>query len=124
MADAHLINFTVIGADSSLFHQPIPAELQQMIEYSTLRLAHKPAQAFAILKKPYPREYYRETIYASQIPVWYAVTPRYTEQATLFNHKYPLGQLKIYEKNAGHALFIDQAEDFNRDLENFLKALN
>ena len=109
---------------AAIFHQPIPAELLQMIEHSTLRLAHKPAQAFAILKKPYPREYYRETIYASQIPVWYAITPRYREQATLFNQKYPLGQLKIYEKNAGHALFIDQAEDFNRDLEHFLKALN
>jgi hypothetical protein len=35
-----------------------------------------------------------------------------------------LGEFKIYENDAGHALFVDKAEEFNLDLENFLRKLN
>ena len=99
--------------------QPDP-EFVQTVEKSALRLADNPQNAFYVLSKPYPREYYRETLYSKQIPIWYAITPRYAEQGEIFSTKHPMGSMTIYN-NAGHALFVDNADEFNRDLENFLR---
>ena len=90
-----------------------------VVEKSGLRLAKNPADAFNVLSKPYEREYYRDAVYATTRPVWYAITPRYIEQSQRFIDKHPQGQTKIYN-DAGHALFVDAADEFNRDLENFL----
>lgn len=112
------------GFARSIFKLPPTTELLNSVESSALRLSKFPQAAFQILEKPYPREYYRKTIYASQLPVWYAITPRYKEQAILFSEKYPLGSYTIYEREAGHALFVDQANLFNQDMANFLRTLN
>ena len=92
----------------------------EIVEKSGLRLAKNPADAFNVLSKPYEREYYRDAVYATTRPVWYAITPRYIEQSQLFVDKHPQGQTKIYN-DAGHALFVDAADEFNRDLEAFLQ---
>lgn len=92
----------------------------EIVEKSGLRLAKNPADAFDVLSKPYEREYYRDAVYATTRPVWYAITPRYIEQSQLFAEKHPQGQTKIYS-DAGHALFVDAADEFNRDLEVFLQ---
>jgi non-heme chloroperoxidase len=90
-----------------------------VVEKSGLRLAKNPADAFNVLSKPYGREYYRDAVYATTRPVWYAITPRFIEQSQRFIDKHPQGQTKIYN-DAGHALFVDAADEFNRDLEAFL----
>jgi microsomal epoxide hydrolase len=114
----------VQGFARAIFKSSPPPEFIQTVENSALRLAATPENAFAILRKPYGREYYRDTVYKTQVPVWYAITSRYSEQALIFSEKHPLGEFKIYEKDAGHALFVDQADEFNLDLENFLRKLN
>jgi microsomal epoxide hydrolase len=114
----------VKGFVSAIFKSNPPSEFIQTIENSALRLASSPEDAFAILRKPYSREYYRDTIYKTQVPIWYAITPRYSEQALLFSEKHPLGEFKIYEDNTGHGLFVDKATEFNLDLENFLRKSN
>ena len=112
------------GFVRAIFKSPPPPEFLQMVEQSALRLAKYPEAAFSILHKPYNREYYRDTIYNTHVPIWYAITPRFSAQALIFSDKHPQGEFKIYEKDAGHALFVDQANEFNLDLENFLRKLN
>lgn len=108
------------GFVQAIFKTPQDPQFIETVEKSALRLSDAPAQAFSVLSKPYPREYYRDTVYSTQKPIWYAITPRYTEQAILFSNKHPQGQMTIYD-NAGHALFVDVADEFNRDLEQFLR---
>lgn len=114
----------VKGFVGAIFKSAPPADFIRTVENSALRLAASPENAFAILKKPYAREYYRDTVYKTQVPIWYAITPRYAEQALLLGEKHPKGEFKIYENNAGHGLFVDQADEFNLDLENFLRKMN
>jgi microsomal epoxide hydrolase len=109
---------------NAIFKSSPPTDFINTIEKSALRLSANPENAFTILRKPYPREYYRDTIYKTNVPVWYAITPRYKEQALLMSQKHSLGEFKIYDNNAGHALFVDNADEFNLDLENFLRKLN
>ena len=109
---------------NGIFKTSPPNDFIDIIEASALRLSATPENAFSILRKPYSREYYRDTIYKTNVPIWYAITPRYSEQALLMSQKHPLGEFKIYSNNAGHALFVDHAEEFNLDLENFLRKLN
>jgi len=114
----------VKGFVNAIFKSTPPPSFIKTVENSALRLSQTPESAFAILRKPYAREYYRDTVYSTQVPIWYAITPRYSEQALLMSEKHPQGEFKIYDKNAGHALFVDQADEFNTDLENFLRKSN
>jgi len=109
---------------NAIFKSNPPPDFKNTIETSALRLSANPENAFTILRKPYPREYYRDTIYKTNVPIWYAITPRYNEQALLMSQKHSFGEFKIYDNNAGHALFVDNADEFNLDLENFLRKLN
>jgi microsomal epoxide hydrolase len=111
------------GFVKAIFKSDPPADFMKIVENSALRLADKPSNAFSILHKPYPREFYKDTIYATPVPIWYAITPRYSEQALIFAAKHPQGEMTIYE-HSGHALFVDQATEFNQDLESFLGKLN
>ena len=104
----------------AIFKMPPDPDLLDIVEQSGLRLAKNPPDAFNVLSKPYEREYYRDAVYATTRPVWYAITPRYIEQSQLFVDKHPQGQTKIYN-DAGHALFVDAADEFNRDLDAFLR---
>jgi len=112
------------GFVNAIFKSTPPPGFIKTVENSALRLSNTPESAFAILRKPYAREYYRDTVYSTQVPIWYAITPRYSEQAVLMTEKHPKGEFKIYDNNAGHALFVDQADEFNMDLENFLRKSN
>lgn len=103
----------------AIFKSTPDADFMKVIEKSALRLAKNPADAFSVLAKPYQREYYRDAVYATDRPVWYAITARHIEQSQWFVDKHPQGQTKIYN-DAGHALFVDAADEFNRDLEAFL----
>lgn len=92
--------------------QPEPEMLQSIID-SALRVP--PKIAIELMNQPYPRTYWRETVEAQTIPVMYVVTPRLTDQAQALKAKRPpeLATVLIYN-NAGHALFVDQADQFNQ----------
>ncbi|MGG5820995.1 alpha/beta fold hydrolase [Falsiroseomonas sp. HW251] len=72
-----------------------------------------------LLSYPRPREFWRDTIYATQRPVLYAVRPRWREQGELLVQKHPGAEMEVYD-NAGHALFVDEAERFNASLQRFV----
>jgi len=120
MTQAQFTNY-IKEFSRAIFKTTPNADLIEIVEKSGLRLAKNPSDAFDVLNKPYEREYYRDAVYATNRPILYAITPRYIEQSQLFVDKHPQGQTRIYN-DAGHALFVDVADEFNRDLEDFLMA--
>ncbi len=54
-------------------------------------------------------------------PLLYAVTPQLREQAEMLRQRLPQARIEVFE-HAGHALFVDEPERFNRVLEEFLAA--
>jgi non-heme chloroperoxidase len=77
------------------------------------------AAAIELLSYPYPRTYWRDAIYSTARPILYAVTPRWAEQGKNLVRKHPSAQLELFPE-AGHALFVDEADRFNRLLGEFL----
>jgi non-heme chloroperoxidase len=53
-------------------------------------------------------------------PLLYVVTPSLAFQAEMVKQTVPGAQTEVFE-NAGHALFVDEAEKFNTLLENFIR---
>lgn len=98
-------------------------------------------------EKPHPEAYYKKIIAASlrtptntavtllgnmfaggdwrpvlsklDRPILYVVTPQLKGQAEMLQRKLPSARVEIFEK-AGHALFVDEPDRFNRVLEEFL----
>jgi non-heme chloroperoxidase len=72
-----------------------------------------------LLSYPRPREFWRQALYSSRRPVFYAVTPRLRTQAEAVAARHPAPSVSIYE-DAGHALFVDRPDRFNAELLQFL----
>jgi non-heme chloroperoxidase len=77
------------------------------------------AAAIDLLSYPYPRTYWRDAIYSTARPILYAVTPAWAEQGKNLIRKHPSAQLEVFSQ-AGHALFVDESDRFNRVLGEFL----
>lgn len=75
--------------------------------------------SIALLSYPYPREFWKDTVYGVRKPVLYAVTERFKGQALNFKNRHPQASIEVFE-GAGHALFVDKAPRFNRLLDDFL----
>ncbi|HKQ31334.1 MAG TPA: alpha/beta hydrolase [Burkholderiales bacterium] len=75
--------------------------------------------AVALLSYPYPRERWKKIVYATDRPILYAVTARFIGQAQNLQKNHPKAQIEVFE-SAGHALFVDESERFNRVLEQFI----
>lgn len=66
-----------------------------------------------------PREHWRDTVQGYSGPLLYAVTPQFSEQARQLRSNRPGTRIEMFDK-AGHALFVDEAERFNRLLGDFI----
>ena len=75
--------------------------------------------SIALLRYPYPREFWKEIVYQTDKPILYAVNPRFKEQALNLKKNKPEVRIEIFEQ-AGHALFVDEPDRFNRTLDDFL----
>ena len=75
--------------------------------------------AIKLLSYPRPREFWRQALYSTRRPVFYAVTPRLRAQAEAVAVRHPAPSVSIFE-DAGHALFVDRADRFNAELLQFL----
>jgi len=104
----------------AMFKHPPTEEFLRMIDASTLRL---PAPIAAqLLAKPYPREYYHDAILHANVPVLYAITSRLGYQGEALTTEFPQARVVVYP-NAGHALFVDEADQFNSDVTAFVRSL-
>jgi non-heme chloroperoxidase len=103
-----------------MFARPPSNELLNLIDASVLRVPDRVAAE--LLAKPYPREYYKQAIYHVRVPVLYAIRPRFEAQGEALKAHLDTARVAVYP-NAGHALFVDEAQQFNADLERFVDAL-
>jgi non-heme chloroperoxidase len=78
--------------------------------------------AVELLSYPYPRTYWRDAIYSTQRPILYVVTPQWVGQGRNLSRKHPNARLEVFA-DAGHALFVDEADRFNRVLGDFMTNL-
>ena len=105
---------------AGLFKAPPPPALLAAVEHSARRAPL--AIARNLLQPWYPRDFYKRVVHRAWVPLWYAITPRYAGQAELLRSAKPSARVSVFE-HAGHALFVDEAEAFNVQLEAFAAPL-
>lgn len=104
---AYLKRFTL-----GLTKKPMSQGMFDSIFSSARRVPYQAATE--LIHKPYPREYWRDTLLAQKVPILYAIRPRFEEQGRLLCAKRPAqAQMEVFLE-AGHALFIDEPARFNR----------
>jgi microsomal epoxide hydrolase len=94
-----------------------PAYLNRLTA-ATLRLPEPDARA--LLAYAVPRTYWREAIFSTNKPVLYIVRPGLSGQAQNLLIDRPNTTIAVY-RNAGHALFVDDAARFNAQMARFLQ---
>jgi microsomal epoxide hydrolase len=104
----------------AMFAHPPPESLIEQLRASALRM---PLEAsLALLSYPLPREHWRELVHAFDQPLAYLITPRYREQSDHLLQARPQTKVEIFE-HAGHALFVDEPQRFNRVLARWIDEL-
>jgi len=102
-----------------MFAHPRPEAEIERIKQSALRMPLD--GAIALLSYPLPREHWRNIARSFAKPLCYCVTTRYLEQAHNLQRERPATRVEWFE-HAGHALFVDEPERFNRIVGEFAQA--
>ena len=102
-----------------MFAKPRPEQEIEHLKQSALRMPLE--AAIALLSYPFPREHWRNIARSFAKPLCYCVTSRYLEQAHNLQRERPSTQVEWFE-HAGHALFVDEPERFNRIVEQFAQS--
>lgn len=97
-------------------HDP-GAEYRARLTDEALRMT--PEDERRLLAYDVPRAYWRSAVHSTTVPVLYAVRPRWREQGDNLVRTHPNAEMVVFE-NAGHALFVDEADRFNSLLIDFL----
>jgi microsomal epoxide hydrolase len=102
---------------ASMFHTP---QSQAYLNRLTEAALRTPApDAALLLAYPVPRSYWKAAIFSTDKPVLYVVRPHLAGQANNLLADRPDTTIEIYP-NAGHALFVDEAPQFNALMARFL----
>ena len=78
--------------------------------------------SIALLSYPFPRTHWRQITRGFTKPLLYVVTPQFEAQAHNLEKNRLGTQIEVF-RSAGHALFVDEPERFNRLIEKFAKEL-
>ena len=111
---------TLEGFVRSLFARPPPPAYLDALRDAALRMPLE--SSIALLSYPQPREHWRDIVHAFDRPLAYLVTPRFREQSQHLLAARPASRVEIFE-NAGHALFVDEAQRFNGFMEGWIEGL-
>jgi microsomal epoxide hydrolase len=103
---------------ANMFRGSMPPGYIDRLTEATLRVP--PAASKSLLSYPVPRSYWREAVYATKVPLLYAVRPKWQEQGDNLLRNRPHTQVEVFE-DAGHALFVDDAARFNAVTDRFLR---
>ncbi len=103
----------------SLFKTPPPADFTHTLVEAALRT---PADiALTLLNSPFPGDSWQPSQKVMcQVPLLYAVNPKYSSQASYLTQVDPQARVEIFQ-NSGHALFVDEADHFNALMRDFLQ---
>jgi microsomal epoxide hydrolase len=102
----------------SMFHTPQSPDYLEQLTEAAMRLPEP--DAVKLLNYPVPRTYWREAVYSTSKPVLYVVRPWLAGQAENLARHHPAAQSEIFA-DAGHALFVDDAQRFNALMDDFLR---
>jgi non-heme chloroperoxidase len=106
------------GFVRSMFHRPQEdSYLNRLTEYA---LRTPPRAAAELLAYAEPRTYWRDALYTVHKPILYIVRPQWAAQAANVALHDPAAQTVVIT-DAGHALFVDDASQFNAMLEDFIE---
>jgi non-heme chloroperoxidase len=104
---------------AGMFHRPQSQAYLDRLTEATLRTPEFACRA--LLSYPVPRTYWRDTLFSTEKPVLYIVRPGWlAEQAANLAHDRPGTQTAVFP-GAGHALFIDNAAQFNALVAGFIE---
>jgi microsomal epoxide hydrolase len=101
-----------------MFRTPQPPDYLDRLTQTCL-ITPEPA-ARALLDYRVPRTVWRNAVYAAGVPILYCVRPHLAGQAENLARNDPQAESVIFA-DAGHALFVDDAQRFNAVLANFLR---
>lgn len=102
---------------ASMFaHDPGP-DYRARLTDQALRMA--PEDERRLLAYDVPREYWRAAVHSTDRPVLYVVRPRWREQGENLVRTHADASMTVFE-DAGHALFVDEADRFDALLIDFL----
>ena len=102
-----------------MFARPRPEAQIEQLKQAALKMPLD--GAIALLSYPFPREHWRKIATSFAKPLCYCVTTRYLEQARNLQRERPATRVEYFE-HAGHALFVDEPERFNRIVSDFARA--
>jgi microsomal epoxide hydrolase len=105
----------------AIFAKPPPASEVEDLVRGAKRMALK--DSLALLSYPFERMHWRNIARGFTKPLLYAVTPQFQAQAENLKKHRPETQVEVF-RDAGHALFVDQAERFNALIEDFAAGLS
>jgi microsomal epoxide hydrolase len=101
-----------------MFHKPQPQAYLNRLT-ATCLITPEPA-ARALLDYRVPRTVWRNAVYAAGVPILYCVRPGLAGQAGNLARHDTQAEIVIF-RDAGHALFVDDAQRFNTVLAGFLR---
>lgn len=110
------------GKAMQSFIRAMFASLRPEPEIASLceRALRMPLEAsLALFPSHLPREHWRAIARGVRAPLLYAVTSQFVEQGQNLLAARPGTKIEIFE-NAGHALFIDEADRFQRMMQEFI----
>ena len=111
---------TLEGFAQAIFRSPQPTEQIAHLVEAMSRVPFEASQS--MLDYRLPRELIRETARRFGKPLMVTCIPQYREQARLHSEARPQTRVELFEE-AGHALFADEPERFNRVLDSFSRSL-
>ncbi|MDB5805799.1 MAG: epoxide hydrolase [Betaproteobacteria bacterium] len=103
----------------AIFAKPRPEEEIAALIAGAQRI--KVEDSIALLSYPFPREHWKEVALKFSRPLLYVVTPQFAAQAASLKQHRPATRIENFK--AGHALFADEPERFNRLLLDFAGSL-
>jgi non-heme chloroperoxidase len=104
---------------SHFFRKAPPPEYLQRLMADVMRVPTTTALALLIGSTGVD---HRPALEKLDKPVLYAITPAFRQDAETLRSAVPAARVEIFE-GAGHTLFIDEPERFNRLLEEFARAV-
>jgi microsomal epoxide hydrolase len=102
----------------TMFHRRQPPGYLERLTEAALKTPEYAAHL--LLSYPVPRTYWREAVYATQVPLLYVIRPLWLAQGENLLRNRPHTELDVFS-DTGHALFVDDSPRFNADLVRFLR---
>ncbi|QTN19294.1 alpha/beta hydrolase [Brevundimonas sp. AJA228-03] len=102
---------------ASMFARDPGTDYRARLTDQALRMT--PEDERRLLAYDVPRDYWRAAVHSTDRPVLYVVRPRWRAQGETLVRTHADARMVVFE-DAGHALFVDEADRFDRLLIDFL----